>query len=237
MNIGLQSSIYNNLSIVQEISFTIAQNIGYFDIFFDNWSPLDLTLEELDFITKCGREGLKFSVHLPIDDYSKINKKKIKPYTDFIKTINPYSVTIHFNHLSIEVLDYLLFELKGISTLSIENTVPDIHKIYNMSFLDFLKFLGNKGGLAVTLDTGHSFVNKFKPHEYLHAITEMGIKVSTVHLHDNLGDKDNHLPLGKGSIDFITLFNKFNKLETNPLFIIEHWDENLTSLDYIKGLL
>jgi sugar phosphate isomerase/epimerase len=50
-----------------------------------------------------------------------------------------------------------------------------------------------------------------------------------LHLHDNLGDRDAHLPLGQGSIDFFALFNWLGNAKDAPTLALEA--HNLSDLD------
>ena len=43
--LGLQSSIYNGLQLKDEIYTAVHHNISTFDIFFDTWSPSEISEE------------------------------------------------------------------------------------------------------------------------------------------------------------------------------------------------
>jgi len=46
-----------------------------------------------------------------------------------------------------------------------------------------------------------------------------------VHLHDNHGEMDDHLPMGEGSFDFRQLFNLFSQNGLNPIYTLEPHEE------------
>ena len=48
--------------------------------------------------------------------------------------------------------------------------------------------------------------------------------IGEIHLSDNLGDKDSHLPLGEGNIDFVKLFKAFDTKVIGPAYTIESKD-------------
>ena len=48
--------------------------------------------------------------------------------------------------------------------------------------------------------------------------------IKEVHLSDNMGDRDAHLPLGRGRIDFESLFNTLGEMGVDPVFTIEAKD-------------
>jgi sugar phosphate isomerase/epimerase len=51
--------------------------------------------------------------------------------------------------------------------------------------------------------------------------TQLGGHIRHLHLHDNLGKSDQHLPLGRGQIDFSTLLKQKAKLPVAPTLTLE----------------
>jgi sugar phosphate isomerase/epimerase len=49
----------------------------------------------------------------------------------------------------------------------------------------------------------------------------LGPRLLEIHLHDNHGDADEHLPLGQGSIDFPGLFSFLEEKKVRPIYTIE----------------
>ena len=99
-----------------------------------------------------------------------------------------------------------------------------------------LEYSDTKDAFGATVDTGHSFVNGVSPDYYVTQLAKNGIKVSTVHLHDNDGNSDSHHPLGTGKIDFYKFFQELENTEQTPYFIIEHWNNFHLSIEYMKNL-
>jgi sugar phosphate isomerase/epimerase len=60
-----------------------------------------------------------------------------------------------------------------------------------------------------------------------------------LHLHDNMGEADEHLAIGKGVIDFEFLFGFLSRKGLSPIITLEaHRPEDvILSLDALKGLL
>jgi sugar phosphate isomerase/epimerase len=71
------------------------------------------------------------------------------------------------------------------------------------SFADHLRLVDSVGHAAVVcaLDTGHAHVNG----GIQACIQAFGPRLQHIHLHDNHGDKDEHLEIGKGAIRFAEL--------------------------------
>jgi hypothetical protein len=57
----------------------------------------------------------------------------------------------------------------------------------------------------------------------------LGEHIGQLHLHDNLGNQDDHLALGKGQIDFRLLFNYLRERKSDPpvITIEPHREEDL----------
>ncbi|UCD54693.1 MAG: sugar phosphate isomerase/epimerase, partial [Candidatus Omnitrophota bacterium] len=94
--------------------------------------------------------------------------------------------------------------------------------------------------LGMCIDIGH-----------FNAFSNLGIKkclekypvgsIKEVHLADNKGDGDTHLPLGDGNIDFVSFFETFSGRRERCVFVLEPREikEAQKSLSYLrkKGLL
>jgi sugar phosphate isomerase/epimerase len=84
------------------------------------------------------------------------------------------------------------------------------------------------------LDTGHFQVFSELPlSEWFEAL---GPYLREVHLHDNSGRGDDHLPPGRGTIDFDDLFHRLSLLPDRPIGTVESHSEAdlLESLAFLK---
>lgn len=107
-------------------------------------------------------------------------------------------------------------------TVCLENmpfpTFPIATVEHCMEMLDRL----NRDNLKICIDTGHAAI--FKGSDVASAVRLVGDRLEAVHIHDNMGDKDEHLIPGDGIInwdDFAAAlkeigFNKVISLETSP---------------------
>jgi len=97
-----------------------------------------------------------------------------------------------------ESLSILLSYSKGKIDLSLENVgsfgEPETKEIIK-------NFLENEN-LFLTWDLGHNNL-KYKPHQKQDEFfMKYSNKIKCCHLHDNHGNRDEHLPIGEGEIDF-----------------------------------
>jgi sugar phosphate isomerase/epimerase len=93
----------------------------------------------------------------------------------------------------------------------------------------------DKKRVAFCLDTGHQSAFSNTPLEIW--IGSLGSHIGQLHLHDNFGEKDEHIALGKGIIDFPAFFRALKReLETPPVITLEpHREEELRpSLEYLE---
>ncbi|BCR02960.1 AP endonuclease [Desulfuromonas versatilis] len=76
--------------------------------------------------------------------------------------------------------------------------------------------------LGHCLDVGHWRL--FAKVSLKHWLAILGPHLVHLHLHDNLGDRDAHLPVGEGSIDFPLLFRLLKQLPVAPTLTLESHD-------------
>lgn len=113
-----------------------------------------------------------------------------------------------------------------------------LENVFEKSPKDFLPLFETLAPLGVgfCLDVGHqSAFSRSSLEEWL---TVLGPYLGQLHLHDNLGDFDSHMALGRGSIDFDMLFDYLRKEDKNrPLITLEpHVDGDLwPSLSYLEA--
>jgi sugar phosphate isomerase/epimerase len=73
------------------------------------------------------------------------------------------------------------------------------------------------------LDTGHQHLFSKPPLPVW--FETLGRYLCEVHLHDNHGQTDEHLPVGEGGVDFDKLFNLLSQFRLNPIYTIEPHEE------------
>ena len=124
-----------------------------------------------------------------------------------------------------------------------ENTTPDVHKTYNINYIEFMKKakeLADEKGFKIysTFDTGHAKINGFDAVEYAKKIFDLGIDIITLHLHDNDGKNDSHWAAGSvyNGINFGDVLDLFKKLKYDVNAVIEHWNNNYNALEYLQNL-
>ena len=77
----------------------------------------------------------------------------------------------------------------------------------------------NSPFLGYCMDAGHG--NLFSQVPLEEWVEVLGGRLMEIHLHDNHGEADEHLPLGQGDIDFSSLFSLLEKKKLQPIYTIE----------------
>ncbi len=107
------------------------------------------------------------------------------------------------------------------STIAVEN----IFEKEPSSLRDLLEAI-NSPFFRHCFDVGHW--NMFSTVGLEEWFAEMGSFMAEIHLHDNFGQADEHLPLGEGEIDFDQLFDLLNRFAPDAVWTIEaHSNERL----------
>ena len=92
----------------------------------------------------------------------------------------------------------------------------------------------NSEKLGLNLDIGHAHCNSKV--EVLDWIKYLKDKITYVHLHDNHGEKDEHIGLGKGTIPLKEVLKALNKYAPNAIWALECKLEDMEeSLNYLKN--
>jgi sugar phosphate isomerase/epimerase len=123
-------------------------------------------------------------------------------------------------------------EERGI-IIAVEN-MPDIPKIYGKipdEMLDILEQV-DRDNVGMTLDVGHANtmgrVDEF--------VEKCFGKIKHMHIHDNHGVHDEHLPLGQGSIDWKKLMGSISGYKGRLVTEMGSLDEGRQCIGFLKNL-
>ena len=201
------------------------------------------------------RQHPTITFHAPFMDLSpgssdpevrKLTRHRLQQMLDIVPLFNPLSVVCHAGYdvkrygfdrdewtkHTLETWSWLAGKLHVLgSQLMLENVYehhpPEIRIL--MENLD-------RKNVGFCLDTGHAAV--FSKTSLKIWIAEMDPFLGQVHWHDNNGVTDDHLGLGKGSIDFQPLMTHLNtRKNALPIITLEpHTEQNLwDSLEFLEN--
>ncbi|MCD6127817.1 MAG: sugar phosphate isomerase/epimerase [Methanomicrobia archaeon] len=196
---------------------------------------LDFAEIRSDLIIEDIKSDFEFTVvHSPIYDINlaslnnlirKASVKTLKKTIDFIykKDINTEIFVVHAGHLTHNLGEVYLKKAwrslrKSINELlkkgeeysiviGVENSQKKRDRVLIRYPEDYIRLKEeiNSDFLKYVFDLGHANTWKIDLKE---AIRVLGEDIVLFHLHDNNGENDSHLPLGKGSIDFSIIKNE-----------------------------
>lgn len=112
-------------------------------------------------------------------------------------------------------------------TLCLEN-MPDIEKLLCRTPHELLG-MAESSGSGVTFDAGHSNTMK----NTLEFLKEKA-KFTHVHIHDNHGKKDEHLELGKGTVDWGRVLPELRDFRGMAVVEARSLEEGRRSLEFIR---
>ncbi|MFO7496645.1 MAG: sugar phosphate isomerase/epimerase [Desulfobacterales bacterium] len=84
--------------------------------------------------------------------------------------------------------------------------------------------------LAMTLDIGHAHIGEDGMPRILRFISAFADRIRHLHISDNHGRRDEHLPVGKGSLDFRAVAKALAKVGYNGTVTLEVFDPDRNAL-------
>jgi sugar phosphate isomerase/epimerase len=104
------------------------------------------------------------------------------------------------------------------------NIVADLESYKNLIL--------NNDNIYSLIDIGHAHVNGW---DIPSLIKSLNNKIRGLHIHDNFGTSDQHLPVYQGNINWDQIFDSFQWLRNNCEMILEYAPQT-PQKDIIKGI-
>lgn len=194
------------------------------------------------------------SIHAPFMDLSpggvdlqvrRITSKRFSDVLDFAETLNAKIVVFHSGYdkwkfdSRVEIwlegsIDTWKPLVKKASEIGIKIAIENIFEDEPSNLKSLMEEVDSKD-FGVCFDTGHYHLFSRAPlSDWLEALKPY---IMELHLHDNMRDRDLHLPIGDGTFDFRTLFRELQG--KNCIYTIEaHTKEDtIKSMERLKVYL
>lgn len=94
-------------------------------------------------------------------------------------------------------------------TLCLENMFP--RSRFGVEVAEFNKIFSRFPNLMLTLDTGHAHIGSPRGKRTMKFIDAFADRIGHIHVSDNFGKEDNHLPIGSGTIAFPKIVSALKK--------------------------
>lgn len=187
-------SKYPHLEVVMHLPFGPKNNLCDFDNYQET---LKTIMAGIDY-ANCFQVK-KLSLHLGYVNQTFVRDKYLEHIVPILRTLcthaKKYQMVVMIENMpSNNELGYSPEEIKTI----IEKVAMD-----NLGFL---------------LDTGHANVSDYHNHEYIILLSRY---LRHLHLSDNLGNSDQHGPLGKGNINFFQIISDLKNVNYQELYCLE----------------
>lgn len=226
--------------------------IGFDADALDRFSPEDFRSVAVKILER----GLSVTMHAPFMDLSagspdrevrRVTKHRFQQLVQLIPVFRPKAVVCHTGwdekryrglreawlHHSLEMWRWMEESVRKEDALLVLENVYE-HEPADLLGL-FEKLKGTRVGFC--LDTGHQAA--FSRVGLSQWLKEMEGDLVQLHLHDNDGGYDDHLALGKGTIDFSAVFRHLKEKDVpQPIITLEpHREQDLwPSLEYLEQI-
>lgn len=124
-------------------------------------------------------------------------------------------------------------------TICLENMMP--RNMLGVEPQYFDEIFSEFPSLALTLDTGHANMGDPDGHRLKQLVTRFGDRLGHIHVSDNLGVYDDHLPVGSGTVNFTALIRALKKSGYDETVTLEIFVDNrqmlVDSRERIKKML
>jgi sugar phosphate isomerase/epimerase len=91
---------------------------------------------------------------------------------------------------------------------------------------DFTEILQRFPKLKITLDTGHANIGSRGGQRVFTFIEQFGQRIGHLHISDNFGERDDHIPVGAGTIDFLKIINALKRCGYDDTATLEIFSED-----------
>ena len=111
----------------------------------------------------------------------------------------------------------------------LENMFPRCRAYFEPA--DFVEIMQQFPDLKLTLDTGHANIGDKNGRRILKFIEDFGQRIGHLHVSDNFGERDDHIPLGTGTIDFTKIVQALKKCGYDDTATLEIFSEDRRELE------
>jgi len=129
-------------------------------------------------------------------------------------------IKAQFQQLIKNLQKIVLLSKKQEITIGLENNGE--YYQFGSNLKEYQQILSLVPGLKASISIGHANISGNNLYEY---ITTFKDKIINLDIHDNHGEKDEHLPIGDGNINFKKIFEALNHTENLTLLVDTYTDE------------
>lgn len=204
--------VRDRISLITELDVAV-------EIYFDNNTIEEVNARDVEELGKIlNGEGIRCGVHAPFMDLSPggidravraVTKDKLKKAVSIANILGAVGIVCHPGYDRWRFNEYLekwiggsvetWEEVLGVAGKDLPVMLENVFEEEPLSFIELFGHFRNRN-LYFCFDAGHfNLFSKLPLNKWLLPLKD---RVREMHLHDNHGTKDDHLPIGQGSFPF-----------------------------------
>ena len=236
------------LNVLDEIDRIGRSNFDFIDLTYEWPSNMDIDAKKVKM--KLGEYALGVIGHTspslpaiyPSGNVKKACMEELKKAVDFFKVVGVDRMNIHpfyFSNYKEEeiIIESNIIVLSELLDYCSENQIALMLENFRKPFdnvSNFKKIIEVLPGLKVHIDVGHLNFSCNVASALGNFLAEFNDNIYHCHIHDNNGEKDEHLPLGCGNIDWLEIIKILKKYDYNKTFTLEIFCHDRHYLSYSR---
>jgi sugar phosphate isomerase/epimerase len=159
---------------------------------------------------------------------AELGAQKVVLHPGHIGGLGIYVVETALDHANNSLAAVIAYAQKLGLCVCLENMFPRCRAFVEPE--DFADILQRFPDLKLTLDTGHANIGAPNGRRILEFIETYGHRIGHLHISDNLGQRDDHIPLGSGVIDFEKIARAIKRSGYDDTATLEIFSEDRQAL-------
>ncbi|MBN1474421.1 MAG: sugar phosphate isomerase/epimerase [Syntrophaceae bacterium] len=213
------------------------------EIYFSQYALKDMDMEKCSQTATLMRNaGLNVTFHAPFmdlrpgaldDKIRRVSVDRMKQAIELAQYFQPLRIVCHpmFDDRYYVDCDDLWLEASVkswtelIELAKAHKTILSLENVYDKEprLLRRLFEALDSDCVCFCLDTGHFNAFSYTPLKIW--LKELGKYLGQLHIHDNMGERDEHLAVGEGTFPFIELFDSLSQGKIKPVITLEAHDQ------------
>jgi sugar phosphate isomerase/epimerase len=250
MKIGFPN--HPRMDVLEEIEWIGKNGFDFVDLFLEADRAGPEAIEADNVLGLLQKYGLGIVGHMPWylpigspdSPYREFAVKEAKRYFEVFSRLDVRYVTVHANWPPrlFSIQEGISFQISTLKNLVREAQQYSINLVYEPmdtakdTLENVTRVLHGAHGLYLHIDIGHANLFGRKPEQFIKTFFS---QLKHVHMHDNDGNRDLHLPIGEGTIDWKNLIKVLKEYYDGTITLeIFSQDRNhvLASKDRLKEL-
>jgi sugar phosphate isomerase/epimerase len=166
---------------------------------------------------------------------AELGARKVVLHPSFIGGMGRNALELS-KHYAIESLDAVALQADKIGVrVCLENLFARLTPFTTPE--DFAIVFEKWPPMAMTLDIGHAFIDGHGMDRILAFIQQFGERIQHVHISDNFGQRDEHLAVGDGAIDFAMLIEALCQIPYDDTMTLEIFTPDRNDLVRSRNIL